>query len=211
MQVVIQRLKMLPMMLVVDKQVTRQHADGMDAATTQKAGDWDLKVSTAEPLKTTSGQEIDGANLLFKHTKYALTSSVYELTNSDQDKTFAKDLADYKASIATPPVGPKANGGDDGDGDGGDPAPAPSAGDVAINETAKDAITDTFSLSLAAPTSKLGTAAGTVVGKADTDTGTGANVFAWAPEDIQLVMPTDAAVANAIYKTSLIWTLETGK
>jgi len=210
MQVVIQRLKMLPMMLVVDKQVTRQHADGMDAATTQKAGDWDLKVSTTEPLKTTSGQEIDGANLLFKHTKYALTSGVYELTNSDQDKTFAKDLADYKASIATPPATPKADG-DDGDGDGGDPAPAPSAGDVAINETAKDAITDTFSLSLAAPTSKLGTAAGTVVGKADTDTGTGANVFAWAPEDIQLVMPTDAAVANAIYKTSLIWTLETGK
>ena len=195
---------------VVDKQVTRQHADGMDAATTQKAGDWDLKVSTAEPLKTTSGQEIDGANLLFKHTKYALTSGVYELTNSDQDKTFAKDLADYKASIATPPATPKADG-DDGDGDGGDPAPAPSAGDVAINETAKDAITDTFSLSLAAPTSKLGTAAGTVVGKADTDTGTGANVFAWAPEDIQLVMPTDAAVANAIYKTSLTWTLETGK
>lgn len=171
----------------------------------KKLGIGILKVSTAEPLKTTSGQEIDGANLLFKHTKYALTSGVYELTNSDQDKTFAKDLADYKASIATPPATPKA------DGDDGDPAPAPSAGDVAINETAKDAITDTFSLSLAAPTSKLDTAAGTVVGKADTDTGTGANVFAWAPEDIQLVMPTDAAVANAIYKTSLTWTLETGK
>ena len=205
---------------VVDKQVTRTTAPGMNAATTQKAGDWTLGVSTAEPLKTASGQTIDGASLLFKHTNYALTSDVYGLTNSDQDKTFEKDLAAYKASIATPPAGSRA--------DSGDPAPAPSAGDVAINKTAKDAITDTFSMALAVPTvppveggdgdgagegasRAVATPAVSVVGKAATDTGTGANVFAWAPEDIQLVMPTDAAVANAIYKTSLTWTLSTGK
>ena len=164
---------------VVDKQATRVKAPGMDAATTQNGGDWALSVAADDTLKTTSGQTIDGANLLFKHTGYALTQDVYKLTNSDQDKTYTDDMAKVTAD----------------------------KGNVAINGSgaAADALTDTFSLALAAGGAKQ------QVGHAAKDHGTGANVFAWAPEDLQLVMPTDAAVANAIYKTSLTWTLSTGK
>mgnify|MGYP002233268927 CR=1 FL=1 len=174
---------------VVDKQVTRNKADGMNAATTQKAGDWFLSVAADDTLKTTSGQTIDGANLLFKHTQYDLTQNVYGLTNSDQDKTFTDDMKTVPATVTNKGTDP-------------------------ITKTA-GALTDTFSLSLAAPATGGPTTTpekyGQIVGKAAKDTGTGANVFAWAPEDLQLVMPTSAAVANAIYKTSLTWTLSTGK
>lgn len=170
---------------VVDKQVTRKKTAQMDKATTQQAGDWQLKVKADGALTTDSKQTIDGATLLFKHSKYALTENVFELTNSDQDKTFTND---YAAAIK-------------------DPAVAAATGVKAINGAAgeTDALTDTFSLALA-PTSTEQT-----VAKAKADTGTGANIFAWAPEDIQLVMPSVDSVANAIYKTSLTWTLSTGK
>ncbi|CAM2997232.1 WxL domain-containing protein [Latilactobacillus sakei] len=176
---------------VVDKQVTRNKADGMNAATTQKAGDWFLSVAADDTLKTTSGQTIDDANLLFKHSKYALTQDVYKLTNSDQDKDYTADMGKLASTV--------------------------TKGTESITSgkgAATDALTDTFSLALAKPgTPGTGTPAkyGQLVGHAATDTGSGANVFAWAPEDLQLVMPTSAAVANAIYKTSLTWTLSTGK
>lgn len=66
-------------------------------------------------------------------------------------------------------------------------------------------LTDTFLVSLAAPASGAAVKQ-QMVGHADKDHGKGANVFVWASEDIQLMMRTDAAVANAIYKTSLTWT-----
>ena len=168
---------------VVDKQATRATAPGMDKTTTQNGGDWTLNVAADDTLKTTSGQTIDGANLLFKHTNYALTQDVYKLTNSDQDKTYTDDMGKLATSVVkgTAPIGTDAAH-----------------------------LTDTFSVSLAAPASGA-TAKQQMVGHADKDHGTGANVFAWAPEDLQLVMPTDAAVANAIYKTSLTWTLSAVK
>ncbi|MSD83890.1 cell surface protein [Lactobacillus curvatus] len=49
------------------------------------------------------------------------------------------------------------------------------------------------------------------VATAATNEGTGANVFGWNPEDIQLVLPSNTAVNNAIYTANLTWTLSTGK
>ncbi|WP_208422919.1 WxL domain-containing protein [Latilactobacillus fragifolii] len=49
------------------------------------------------------------------------------------------------------------------------------------------------------------------VAKAATGEGTGANVFGWAPEDIQLVLPAATSVQNAEYTANLTWTLNAVK
>ncbi|RMC24561.1 MULTISPECIES: WxL domain-containing protein [unclassified Lactobacillus] len=48
------------------------------------------------------------------------------------------------------------------------------------------------------------------VATAKATTGSGAEVFAWDPKDIQLSLPTDANIAAGTYTTSLTWTLSTG-
>ncbi|MFD1317431.1 WxL domain-containing protein [Loigolactobacillus zhaoyuanensis] len=40
--------------------------------------------------------------------------------------------------------------------------------------------------------------------------GEGADVFGWKKTDIKLTMPTSATVSNAVYETTLTWTLSTG-
>ncbi|WP_208422449.1 WxL domain-containing protein [Latilactobacillus fragifolii] len=49
------------------------------------------------------------------------------------------------------------------------------------------------------------------VAAAKTNEGTGANVFGWNPEDIQLVLPATTSTNNASYSAKLTWTLATGK
>jgi hypothetical protein len=48
------------------------------------------------------------------------------------------------------------------------------------------------------------------VATAKAATGSGAEVFAWTPSDIQLALPTNANIVKGTYTTSLTWTLSTG-
>ncbi|WP_125707316.1 WxL domain-containing protein [Lacticaseibacillus porcinae] len=48
------------------------------------------------------------------------------------------------------------------------------------------------------------------VANAQNGEGAGANVFGWAKKDITLTLPSSFAAENAIYQTSLTWTLSTG-
>lgn len=66
-------------------------------------------------------------------------------------------------------------------------------------------VTKSFAVDLASTASPVQVAAAKI------NEGTGADVFGWNPDDIQLVLPATTSTSNASYSAKLTWTLATGK
>ena len=187
---------------VVDKQATRvdsySHASNPNntndptsdfyEGTTSASGSWHLDVKADDNLHAVDnkgnalpsgkpGNVVSDAVLSFNNTKYDRTNEVYTLTGESQDSKYVAPTTETAKDVTK-----------------------------FINKADGSDLDNTLALTLEKPATGA-TGTGTVVARAGDGEGQGANVFGWMPEDIKLTMPQGAKVNNAIYQTSLTWTL----